>query len=143
MSNLQFLCENERVHKFANGFCSPAFMLQEYKQQMKDSFMQQDGNQASILYLTNEDNANSSLMEPSIPLIDKASCIQLWNDCIVKLSKVLCLFLLAPEDVKSHHEQISSIYGELSIKWVIKVLLVVFPSIKTCPYKNELPRHLW
>ncbi|KAK8347699.1 hypothetical protein V6Z11_A06G034700 [Gossypium hirsutum] len=143
VSNLQFLCENERVHKFANGFCSPAFMLQEYKQQMKDSFMQQDGNQASILYLTNEDNANSSLMEPSIPLIDKASCIQLWNDCIVKLSKVLCSFLLAPEDVKSYHEQISSIYGELSIKWVIKVLLVVFPSIKTCPYKNELPRHLW
>ncbi|KAA3476613.1 BEACH domain-containing protein B-like isoform X3 [Gossypium australe] len=143
VSNLQFLCENERVHKFANGFCSPAFMLQEYKQQMKDSFMQQDGNQASILYLTNEDNANSSLMEPSIPLIDKASCVQLWNDCIVKLSKVLCSFLLAPEDVKSHHEQISSIYGELSIKWVIKVLLVVFPSIKTCAYKNELPRHLW
>ncbi|GMI77267.1 hypothetical protein HRI_001396000 [Hibiscus trionum] len=152
VNNLQFLCENGRVHKFANSFCSPAFMLQEYKQQTKDTVQQQDYSQPSISYLENEDNAKSSLMEPSVPLPKMAFYSQLWNDCVVKLSRVLCSFLLAPEDVKFHYEQttsgpiltsVSSFYAELSIKWVMKVLLMVFPSIKACSNKNEFQSDLW
>lgn len=146
MNNLQFLCENGRVHKFANSFCSPAFMLQEYKQQMKNS-VPQDGSQTSI-----DNNAKSGLAEPSAPLSEKASYHQLWNDCVVELSRVLSSFLLAPEDVKFLHGQatsgripmpISSVYTELSIKWVMRVLLTVFPCIKACSNQNELPNHLW
>ncbi|KAK6245788.1 hypothetical protein SCA6_008878 [Theobroma cacao] len=146
VNNLQFLCENGRVHKFANSFCSPAFMLQEYKQQMKNS-VPQDGSQTSI-----DNNAKSGLAEPSAPLSEKASYHQLWNDCVVELSRVLSSFLLAPEDVKFLHGQatsgripmpISSVYTELSIKWVMRVLLTVFPCIKACSNQNELPNHLW
>ncbi|XWS25391.1 hypothetical protein CRYUN_Cryun27aG0064600 [Craigia yunnanensis] len=151
VNNLQFLCENGRVHKFANSFCSPAFMLQEYEQQMKDSVLQ-DGSQTSIFDLKKDNNAESYLAEPSAPLPEKASYHQLWNDCVVKLSRVLCSFLLAPEDVKFHHGQatsgriptsISSVYAELSIKWVMRVLLTVFPCIKACSNQNEFPNHLW
>ena len=151
MNNLQFLCENGRVHKFANSFCSPAFMLQEYKQQMKDSVLQ-DGSQTSIFDLKNDNNVESYLAEPSAPLPEKASYHQLQNDCVVKLSRVLCSFLLAPENVKFHPGQatsgqiptsISSVYAELSIKWVMRVLLTVFPCIKACSYQNEFPNHLW
>lgn len=147
VNNLQFLCENGRVHKFANSFCSPAFMLQEYKQQMTDSVLQ-DGSQTSIFDLKNDISSE----ETSSSLPEKASYHQLWNDCVVKLSRVFCSFLLAPEDAKFHHGQatsgrilmpISSVYGELSIKWVMRVLLTVFPCIKACSNQNEFPNHLW
>ncbi|KAK8625809.1 hypothetical protein V6N13_056966 [Hibiscus sabdariffa] len=127
-------------------------MLQEYKKLPKDSILQQDGSQTSISYLENEDNARSSLMEPSIPLPEMTSYSQFWSDCVVKLSRVLCSFLLAPEDVKFHYDQttsgpiltsVSSFYVELSIKWIMEVLLMVFPSIKACSDKNEFPSHLW
>ncbi|KAK8597059.1 hypothetical protein V6N12_065535 [Hibiscus sabdariffa] len=127
-------------------------MLQEYKKPPKDSILQQDGSQTSISYLENEDNARSFLMEPSVPLPEMASYSQFWSDCVVKLSRVLCSFLLAPEDVKFHYDQttsgpiltsVSSFYVELSIKWVMEVLLMVFPSIKACSDKNEFPSHLW
>lgn len=37
---------------------------------------------------------------------------------------------------------VSSVYGELSIKWFMRVLLTVFPCIKACSNQNELPNHL-
>ncbi|KAK9032820.1 hypothetical protein V6N11_017863 [Hibiscus sabdariffa] len=150
VNNLQFLCENGRVHKFANSFCSPAFVFQEYKQQMKDSVLQ-EGSRTSIFDLKS-DNAQSFLEEPSAPLSEKVPYHQIWNDCVVKLSRVLCSFLLAPEDVNFHHGQatpgripasISSVYAELSIKWVMRVLLQLFPWIRACSNQNEFPNHLW
>ncbi|OMO50809.1 hypothetical protein CCACVL1_30251 [Corchorus capsularis] len=149
VNNLQFLCENGRVQKFANSFCSPAFMLQEYKQQMKDS-TPHGASQRTIVDLQNVNNAKSCLPEPFVPIPEKASYHQLWNDCVVKLTTVLCSFL-APEDVKVHGQAnsgrfpppISSVYAELSIKWVMRVLLTVFPCIKACSNQNELPNHLW
>lgn len=122
-------------------------MLQEYKQQMTDSVLQ-DGSQTSIFDLKNDISSE----ETSSSLPEKASYHQLWNDCVVKLSRVFCSFLLAPEDAKFHHGQatsgrilmpISSVYGELSIKWVMRVLLTVFPCIKACSNQNEFPNHLW
>nr|KJB29367.1 hypothetical protein B456_005G097000 [Gossypium raimondii]KJB29368.1 hypothetical protein B456_005G097000 [Gossypium raimondii] len=150
VNNLQFLCENGRVHKFANSFCSPAFVFQEYIQLMEDSALP-EGSQTSTLNLKN-DNAESYLAEPSAPSPEKAPCNQLWNDCVVKLSRVLCSFLLAAEDVKLQHGQatsgriptsISSVYAELSVKWVLRVLLQVFPCIRACSNQNEFPNHLW
>ncbi|XVE60616.1 hypothetical protein DITRI_Ditri05aG0142300 [Diplodiscus trichospermus] len=151
VNNLQFLCENGRVHKFANSFCSPAFMLQEYGQQTKQSVLQ-DVSQTSIFDLKNDNIAESYLAETSAPLPEKASYHQLWNDCVVNLSRVLCSFLLASEDVKFYHghttsgripTSISSVYIELSIKWFMRVLLTVFPCIKACSNQNEFPNHLW
>ncbi|KAE8714372.1 Binding isoform 4 [Hibiscus syriacus] len=150
VNNLQFLCENGRVHKFANSFCSPAFLFQEYKQQMKDSVLQ-EGSGTSIFDLKN-DNAQSFLVDSSAPLPNKVPYHRIWNDCVVKLSRVLCSFLLAPEDVNFHHGQatpgripasISSVYIELSIKWVMRVLLQVFPWIRACFNQTEFPNHLW
>ncbi|KAG6608127.1 BEACH domain-containing protein B, partial [Cucurbita argyrosperma subsp. sororia] len=135
LNNMQFLCENGRIHKFANSFCSPAFTLQEeYKLQIGELSGQQElSGECSVLPLAN------------------LTHIQSWNEYVVKLCRVLCSFLLAPDDVKPHHPQASSIrimtpvslvYGDLSIKWVMRVLVAMFPCIKACSNQNDLPAHL-
>ncbi|KAH7524781.1 hypothetical protein FEM48_Zijuj06G0155600 [Ziziphus jujuba var. spinosa] len=126
MNNLQFLCENGRVQKFANSFCSPAFMLQEYKQWTKNKSGKIDF-QLDIFDLESEKKVKDQLAQPSVALHANDFYFQNWNDYVSKLSSVLCSFLLAPEDIKSHNIQISagrismpvsSLYIELSIKWV-------------------------
>ncbi|GAV66852.1 WD40 domain-containing protein/Beach domain-containing protein/Laminin_G_3 domain-containing protein [Cephalotus follicularis] len=147
LNSLQFLFENGRVHKFANSFCSPAFLLHEYKQQIKN-FSRQEDFRMSVLDLECGSHENSCLTEPSA---DNLSFSELWNDYVVNLSSVLCLFLPAQEDVKSPHDQVStgrvampvsSMYSELSIKWFMRVLHTVFPCIRACLNENELPSHL-
>lgn len=150
LNNLQFLCENGRVHKFANSFCSLAFMLQEYKLQTKDVPLLDDF-LFSSLKLDNEGHVGCPSAGPYASLTDSPSFPQLWSDYIGKLSKVLCSFLLTPENVRSHHVQlttgrnafpVSLLYNELSIKWVLRVLFMVFPCIKACASQNELPGYL-
>lgn len=145
LNNLQFLCENGRVHKFANSFCSPAFMLQEHKQQSNDLPVQDD---LKLIFSTNKDEKSSKLHDTD-PI--DLSYPQYWNNYTVKLSRVLSSFILSSEDIKSHHVQLSagrstmplsSAYAELSIKWIMRVLLTVFPCIKACSNQNELPSHL-
>ncbi|KAK9271394.1 hypothetical protein L1049_026984 [Liquidambar formosana] len=149
LNNLQFLCENGRVHKFANSFCSPAFMFQEYKLQNKD-LSSQDNFQMPVFESKNENHVEVYITEPSVPLSVNASYSHYWIDYVAKLGRVLCSFLLAPEDNKFHVQvsagrnamPVSAVYGELSIKWVMRVLLTVFPCIKACSNQNELPGHL-
>lgn len=126
MSNLQFLSENGRVHKFANSFCSLAFLLQEY--------------------VIVGDETQSSL---SVTACGFDS--QTWNDYVVNLNMVFCSFLLPSEDTKLQKVQtfmtrsnllLLSAYMELSLKWFLRVLLTVFPCIKACSNQNELPNHL-
>lgn len=134
LNNLQFLCENGRIHKFANSFCAPAFMLQEYKQQNKDGLEQEK------LYLLVSDAKDTNTEYHGY-----------WKKYVVKLSKVLTAFLLALEDSYSHDFQssagkptvpVSSVYGELSVKWIMRVLLTVFPCIEACSNQNQLPNYL-
>ncbi|XP_050124229.1 BEACH domain-containing protein B-like isoform X1 [Malus sylvestris] len=150
ISNLQFLCENGRVHKFANSFCSPAFMFQEYKQQTKNMPGQPDF-QTPMIDFGSENNVKNHIAEASVALPANGSFSQLWSDYAVKLSRVFCSFLPASEDFKSHDLEtstgrttvaVSSLYGELSIKWIMRVLHTVFPCIKACSNQNELPSHL-
>ncbi|CAL5383977.1 unnamed protein product [Camellia sinensis] len=123
---LKFLCENGRVHKFANSFCSVAFMLQEYRQQTNDLSGQEDFQ----ILVSDSKNNNSKFHDTD---------------------RVLAFFLLAPEDIKSHNVQVSagrstipvsSLYGELSIKWFMGALLMVFPCIRACSSQNQLPSPL-
>lgn len=146
LNNLQFLCENGRVHKFANSFCSPAYMLPEYMQRRKDLATPKDFLRDSL----DSKDIKDQLMEPSTP-ISNSSYSQLWTDYVDKLSRVLCSFLLTPEKGKPHHGQgttcrtatpVSSVYADLAIRWVVRVLHTVFPSIKACSIENELPSHL-
>ncbi|KAM6596704.1 hypothetical protein CsatA_007228 [Cannabis sativa] len=148
ISNLQFLCENGRVQKFANSFCSPAFMLQEYSLRGKD-LSGNSGIQMDLSNFGSKDLSKNLMAEPSVEIA--GSYPQLWSDYVVKLSRVFCSFLFVPGDSGSHHVQISSgrtstpvssLYGELSIKWVMRVLLTVFPYLKACSNQNELPIHL-
>lgn len=148
LNNMQFLCENGRVHKFANSFCSPAFMLQEYKMQIGELSGQHDFRWP---ILDSKYNVAAQSGECSVVPLANLSHIQSWNEYVVKLCRVLCSFLLAPEDVKPHHPQASSIrimtpvslvYGDLSIKWVMRVLVAVFPCIRACSNQNDLPAHL-
>lgn len=134
MNNLQFLCENGRIHKFANSFCAPAFMLQEYKQQSKDLIVQEN------LYLLVSDAKDTNTEYHGY-----------WKKYVVKISKVLTAFLLAPEDSYTHDLQssvgkttlpVSSVYGELSVKWFMRVLLTVFRCIEACSNQNQLPNYL-
>lgn len=145
LNNLQFLCENGRVHKFANSFCLLAFMVQEYKQQSKDDF------QLPAFDSINENKVEICIRKSFLPLPDNASYLQYWSDYAVKLNRVLCSFLLAAEENRSHHVllstgrsamPVSSVYGELSIKWIMRVLLTIFPCIKAFTNQNELPIHL-
>lgn len=146
-SNLQFLCENGRIHKFANSFCSLSFLLQECEQKTKDLSVQDDRQ----IPVSDLENQSYVMVERSFPLPADASYSKLWNEYVVKLSGVLCSFIVAPENIKHHHVQtnigrigtsISAAYGELSIKWVMGVLLTVFPCIKACSNQKELPKHL-
>lgn len=143
LNNLQFLCENGRVHKFANSFCSLAFMFQELTQGIRDMSVQDNS--------TTEDNnrIKCHTTGPSIPS-SAGAYSQLWTDYVARLSKLLCSFILAPEDIRSQHSQVtagrismafSSVYGGLSIKWFLRVLRTIFPCIKTCSNQNELPSY--
>ncbi|XP_054792696.1 BEACH domain-containing protein B isoform X2 [Prosopis cineraria] len=149
MNNLQFLCENGRVHKFATSFCSPAFMLIDMGQEKDLAGKQQFG-------MLDLDLHNKNFVKPDLALASggistRSSFSIIWNDYVVKLSSILCSFLLIPEGSKSHHVQIfagrlalsiSSVYCELSIKWVMRVLLTIFPCIKACSSHNKFPCHL-
>lgn len=134
LNNLKFLCENGRIHKFANSFCALAFMLQEYKQQSKDGLVEEK------LYLLVSDVKDTNTEYHGY-----------WKNYVVKLSKVLTAFLLALEDSYSHDFPssagkptlpVSSVYGELSVKWIMRVLLTVFPCIEACSNQNQLPNYL-
>ncbi|KAL0322863.1 UNVERIFIED_CONTAM: BEACH domain-containing protein B, partial [Sesamum angustifolium] len=138
-NNLQFLFENGRVQKFANSFCSVAFMLQEYKQH-KDEFGAGKKNASEIC---KEDVSSPFLSDPSY--------LQHWKDYVARLSAALCYFFVEAKDTKSCLIQstisrnvvlVSAAYAELSVKWFTRVLLTVFPCIKACSDQNEIPSHL-
>lgn len=138
MNNLQFLCENGRVHKFANSFCLPAFAFQEFMQENSSSDDFDDKNNTQNIGIT---ETSSSVNTPSC---------QYWSNYTVSLSKALYSFVLTLEDLRSHQVQssgrnsfpFSSVYGELSVKFIMRVLQTVFPSIKALSNQNELPSHL-
>ncbi|CAL0327334.1 unnamed protein product [Lupinus luteus] len=149
-NNLQFLCENGRVHKFANSFCSPAFVLQDLGLE-KDFSGQQAVGKPGLDIKINDNSGKPETATASVGLSPSASFYHFWNDYVVMLSKGLCSFLLVPEGSKSLHVKassgrhslpISSAYCELSIKWVMRVLSTIFPCIKACSTQNELPSYL-
>ncbi|KAG9440194.1 hypothetical protein H6P81_020359 [Aristolochia fimbriata] len=151
LNNLQFLRENGRVHKFANNICWPAFMLQELQQQSIESLAGVD--RCAVISGTQSEALEKKLplSRPSVSHQAYGGYLGNWNEYVVKLSRVLCSFLLAPEDIEFHCVQasvgrtirpVSFVYWELCIKWIMKVLLVVFPCIKACSSQNELPSHL-
>lgn len=142
---MQFLSENGRVHKFANSFCSLAFTLQKVRL---------DGNDLPQDVYDNSDDTSSTEAKgtkDSATVSVKLSYLQSWNDYVAKMSTALFSFLLPSEVSKPHKAQASTgrsnllmspAYVELSVKWVIRVLLIVFPCIKACSNQKELPNHL-
>ncbi|KAJ4963542.1 hypothetical protein NE237_023481 [Protea cynaroides] len=150
LNNLQSLCENGRVHKLANSICWPALMVQKLRQQNVGSSLRADLHMP-VLEAREEIPVEVSSTGPLVPFDSDVSYTEYWKDYASKLSRVLCSFLLAPEDIQLHHVQatvdrttvaVSSVYWELSIKWVMKVLLMVFPCIKAYSTQNELSGHL-
>ncbi|KAK7353018.1 hypothetical protein VNO80_18450 [Phaseolus coccineus] len=148
--SLQFLCENGRVHKFANSFCSPAFLLQDLGQE-KDFTVEHAVVMPGVDIQENENYLKPDAAVLSSGLPSRASFSDFWNDYVVTLSRGLCSFLLVPEGSKSLHVQVSSgrlalpvssAYYELSIKWVMRVLFIMFPCIKTCSSQSDLPSYL-
>ncbi|KAJ1260421.1 hypothetical protein BS78_10G231000 [Paspalum vaginatum] len=131
VNNLQFLCENGRVHKFANCVCWPAFMIQKLHQQ--------------------KDNTKAS---PALDSVSGSSYfldITEWNDYSVKLSNALCSFILSSKDIEYCSDEIAvrqiavpipSAYLEQSVRWIIRILMTVFLCIKACTSETELPNHI-
>ncbi|WVZ78912.1 hypothetical protein U9M48_026555 [Paspalum notatum var. saurae] len=131
VNNLQFLCENGRVHKFANCVCWPAFMIQKLHQQ--------------------KDNTKAS---PALDSVSGSSYfldITEWNDYSVKLSNALCSFILSSKDTEYCSDEIAvrqiavpipSAYLEQSVRWIIRILMTVFLCIKACTNETELPNHI-
>lgn len=121
-------------------------MLQEYRQKTKDLSIQDD-----IQLPVFDSSENHVKMELSFSFPAGASYSQFWNEYVDKLSRVLCSFIATPESNKPHHVPastgritmpISSLYSELSIKWTMRVLVTVFPCIKACSVRTELPSYL-
>lgn len=124
VNNLQFLCENGRVHKFANCICWPAFMIQKFHQQ-------KDNIKAPAL-----DSVSSSIF-----FLD----VNEWNDYSVKLSNALCSFILPSKDIGHCSDEIAVsqiAYLEKSVRWIIRILMTVFLCIKACTSESELPNHI-
>ncbi|KAI3460067.1 hypothetical protein Pfo_016730 [Paulownia fortunei] len=146
-NNLQFLCENGRVQKFANSFCSVAFMLQEYKRGRDSS-----GKDFVNEFEGRKTNASEVCKaELSLPFPSDPSYLQHWKDYVASLSAALCYFLLEAKETKFCRIQptisrntilVSAVYAELSVKWFTRVLLTVFPCIKACSDQREIPCHL-
>lgn len=148
LNNLQFLSENGRVQKFANSFCSLAFMLQEYKEKRNNLLAQDD---TEITVSSDNDTTGKEVLETKLSSKSSIPYLKNWHDYVSKLSAVLFSFLLLPEDAKADKSQASTVksslpvtsaYGELSVKWIIRVLLTVFPCIKACSNQKDLPGHL-
>ncbi|XP_038988519.1 LOW QUALITY PROTEIN: BEACH domain-containing protein B-like [Phoenix dactylifera] len=149
LNNMQFLYENGRIHKFANSICWPAFTLQELNQQMMSSSMRE----SQVINLNSTKNSTERILSAETSVQDETYYLNIteWKAYSIKLSRALCSFLLAPEDIDFHHGQasvgqsslpISLAYWELSIRWVVKVLLTVFPCIKACANERQLPNHI-
>ncbi|XP_042494689.1 BEACH domain-containing protein B-like isoform X2 [Macadamia integrifolia] len=150
LNNLQFLCENGRVHKLVHGIFWPAFMVQELRQRSMDSSLQADLHMP-VLESREEIPLTVSPTGPLVLFDYDVSYSQYRKDYASKLSCVLCSFLLVPEDIQLDNVQasvgrtavaVSPIYWELSIKWVMKVLLTVFPCMKAYSTQDELPGHI-
>ncbi|CAJ2641153.1 unnamed protein product [Trifolium pratense] len=150
INNLQFLCENGRVQKFANSFCSPAFVLQDLRQG-EDFAGQQAVNLSGPDIRENENYRKSDPAMASACLPPNASFSHFWSDYVLMLSKSLCSFLIIPGASQCLNIQpssgrlalpVSSSYCELSIKWVTRVLFTIFPCIKACSNQNDLPSYL-
>ncbi|XP_038974912.1 BEACH domain-containing protein B isoform X5 [Phoenix dactylifera] len=149
LNNMQFLYENGRIHKFANSICWPAFTLQELNQRMMSSSMRE----SQVINLNSTKNSTERILSAETSVQDETYYLNIteWKAYSIKLSRALCSFLLAPEDIDFHHGQasvgqsslpISLAYWELSIRWVVKVLLTVFPCIKACANERQLPNHI-
>ena len=143
VNNLQFLCENGRIHKFANSICWPAFMLQEFHQQ-------KSLDPQACLQLDKESTGPSPALESFSNPVDILDTSE-WNEYSVKLSIALCSFFLphkeikycpSPTDVSQLSLSISLAYWEQCARWIIKVLSTVFPCIKACTGETELPDHI-
>lgn len=136
------------MQKFANSFCSLAFILQEYKEK-NDNLLSQDDMEITVS--SDNDTTGKEVLETKLSSKSSVPYLKNWHDYVSKLSAVLFSFLLSPEDAKVDKSQastvrssfpVSSAYGELSVKWIIRVLLTVFPCIKACSNQKELPGHL-
>ncbi|KAL6629117.1 hypothetical protein ACP70R_028882 [Stipagrostis hirtigluma subsp. patula] len=141
--NLQFLCENGRIHKFANSICWPAFMVQEFHQQ---KFLDPQIPDKPDKESTGTSPTLESISNP-VDILDTTE----WNQYSVKLSIALCSFLLPPKEIKycpaatdvsQISLSISLAYWEQCARWIIKVLSTVFPCIKACASEIELPTHI-
>lgn len=149
MNNLQFLSESGRVHKFANSFCSPVFMLQDHKV-LEKLFPSEDKIEVCTYDRQSDNHAVDYPAEASVPISSTPFRSQSWSDYVSNLSRVLCSFLYIAEDNKSHVQtavsrtavSVSPVYCELSVKWILRVLVTVFPCIKACSEQNQLPVHL-
>ncbi|KAK4276908.1 hypothetical protein QN277_015003 [Acacia crassicarpa] len=162
-NNMQFLRENGRVQKFATSVCSPAFMLIDMWQEKDLARKHQCGTPDQDIHNENWVKPDLALASGGISISSSFSII--WNDYVFKLSSILCSFLLTPGGSESHKvimptssqycEQrwqqqkglislggASSHYCEHSIKWVMRVLLTIFPCIKACSSHNKFPFHL-
>ncbi|KAK1275118.1 hypothetical protein QJS04_geneDACA005726 [Acorus gramineus] len=148
--NLQFLCENGRVHKFANSICWPAFMVQEFQQQMLGLSISGSRMISQISTADVHEDKNFA-SESRFSGQSDGNAFSNWSAYAAKLSQALCSFLLTPEDIKVHQLQgsvgqssmsASISYWELAVKWFMKVLFTLFPCIKACSNQTVLPSHI-
>ncbi|XP_021759768.1 BEACH domain-containing protein B-like isoform X1 [Chenopodium quinoa] len=149
VNNMQFLCENGRVHNFANSFCIPAFALQNFELRRKEISVQ--SNLECLSTTSEHDNEEKIWNKESSTVSLAGEFIKYWQHYAFTLSQSFCSFMVAFEDTMSesingptgrHNVPVSSLFSELSVRWLLRVLLIVFPCIKAFSNQDELPAFL-
>lgn len=137
------------MHKFANSFCTPAFALYDFEQRKEELCVEDDlGNSASTS--KHEIDEKVWRKESSI-VLSAGEFIKYWHHYALTLGQSLCSFIVALEDTKCdsvegstcrHNLPVSSLFSEISVRWILRVLLIVFPCIKAYSNQGDLPTYL-
>ncbi|KAJ3679372.1 hypothetical protein LUZ60_017383 [Juncus effusus] len=124
-SNMQFLCENGRIHKFANSISWPAFTLQELSKQTQSQQSQLPDLSEWTEHCTDLSRALCSFLLPH-------EDIKFFDSDV------------SAGQSQSQSQQVSLAYWELAVRWIMKVLSTVFPCIKACANETDLdlPNHI-
>lgn len=114
-------------------------MLQEYKQ----------GKDSSKVRKTRASEVCEAELSP--PFFSDPTYVQHWKEYVSRLSAALGYFLIDAKETalcrilpssSRNTILVSTVYAELSVKWFMSVLHTVFPCIKACSDKKEIPSHL-
>eukprot|EP01018_Ginkgo_biloba_P014188 Gb_28819 [translate_table: standard] len=154
LNSLQFLFENGGINRLADAIRWSAFRLLEIELPHSDI---SGAFEPDKLITVSQADGGFPLERGFIDSLPVESCtventldrhnLQGWNLHLVHLCRILCSFLVPAGDIQTLSSElfdgqgaigVSASYWELAVKWILKVLLSVFPLKKACCDQDEM-----